>query len=373
VYRRYLVISVLSVLLTLLAVEVALRLLIALPACDDSLHARFRQTIDGVSADVTYDRDAAGLRTRAGWARPKMPGVTRVLCLGASTTDQATQSWPDTWCGLLEEQLNRELTNSGITVEAASFGRGAMTASQSAMELDRLLPLYEPDVIVTLLGVNDITWMRGVESGEASQQSVCIPKASKLASICPTAIRLCRLIQRVNSNLFESAVSYTTTLEWHSDNLPTVRERFRRMTLVDHLDPSAKSLDQFKKAITNIAVSGRDKGVGVILLGQPVLWKSNLSEEEQSRLWFAVRTATGFSRVDARSLQTEMGVYNDAQRSIAVQTGVRYVDLEGQIPKDLRHFFDDCHYTDLGSRALAAVILPTVKNAVLERVAVRTP
>ena len=66
-----------------------------------------------------------------------------------------------------------------------------------------------------------------------------------------------------------------------------------------------------------------------------------------------------------------MARYNEAQRNTAEVRGVPYVDLDARIPKTLDYYFDDCHYTDRGSRAVALAVLPalteTVKGVVLRR------
>jgi hypothetical protein len=116
-------------------VEMLLRALADVPPCDEALDKRFRQTIPGVKAAVRYQRDALGLRrggTVGSGAR------LWLLCLGASTTDQATQNWEDTWCGLVASGLHDALRPLGIAVEAAAYGRGAMTAADAADELERL-------------------------------------------------------------------------------------------------------------------------------------------------------------------------------------------------------------------------------------------
>jgi len=40
------------------------------------------------------------------------------------------------------------------------------------------------------------------------------------------------------------------------------------------------------------------------------------------------------------------------------------VDLNGRIPKSLQYFFDDCHFTDLGSARVAEELFPLVKERV---------
>ena len=68
-----------------------------------------------------------------------------------------------------------------------------------------------------------------------------------------------------------------------------------------------------------------------------------------------------------------MARYNAAQSEVAARHGARFLDLDPLIPKDLDHYFDDCHYTDRGSRRMADEIFPTLREGVLERMAGRLP
>ena len=66
-----------------------------------------------------------------------------------------------------------------------------------------------------------------------------------------------------------------------------------------------------------------------------------------------------------------MGRYNEVQKSIAFQFKMNYINLDGKIPKTSEYFFDDCHFTDLGSITVAENILPVlitlIDKAILKR------
>lgn len=70
---------------------------------------------------------------------------------------------------------------------------------------------------------------------------------------------------------------------------------------------------------------------------QPVVWKESLAPMELNSLWFKMN----------------------------------YINLDDKIPKTSEYFFDDCHFTDLGSITVADNILPVlitvIDNAVLKR------
>ena len=51
-----------------------------------------------------------------------------------------------------------------------------------------------------------------------------------------------------------------------------------------------------------------------------------------------------------------MQAYNARIREVAEERGVRFVDLDAAVPKDLEHFYDDCHYTAQGNQRVAAAL-----------------
>lgn len=95
------------------------------------------------------------------------------------------------------------------------------------------------------------------------------------------------------------------------------------------------------------------QGAAVVLLGQPTIWSDDLPDEARAQLWFPVRTEAGWVRASPGWLEREMKLFDDMQRRVARASGVSFVDLESAVPKDLVHFFDDCHLTDRGSVAVA--------------------
>ena len=99
-------------------------------------------------------------------------------------------------------------------------------------------------------------------------------------------------------------------------------------------------------------------------MGQPVLWKQDLTPAEQEVLWFSINTAEGPLRPSGKWLMEEMRKYNHLQRRITEKMNGSFVPLQTQVPKTLDYFYDDCHFTDKGSRLAARQIEPAVLSVV---------
>jgi hypothetical protein len=104
----------------------------------------------------------------------------------------------------------------------------------------------------------------------------------------------------------------------------------------------------------------KKRNIQAIVLGQPVLWKESLEPDESNSLWFSINTINGHVRTSGAWLKEEMAKYNSVQELLAQQSGFLYLDLDARIPKTLTHYFDDYHFTDIGSKAVAINILPAL-------------
>ena len=88
------------------------------------------------------------------WTLAKDPGVVRVLCLGASTTEGGNA---DSWQGSYPYQLEQVLEQrTGRRYEVMNAGMSGWTTAEMLTSWFLLLRDYAPDVLVLHEGVNDL-------------------------------------------------------------------------------------------------------------------------------------------------------------------------------------------------------------------------
>ncbi|MCU0755975.1 MAG: SGNH/GDSL hydrolase family protein [Xanthomonadales bacterium] len=108
-----------------------------------------------VSPQLTPERrdqlDGRGLRTPHPEARP--PGTLRVLGLGDSVVQAVEVAYPETWLAQLEGLLGGELARPLQTING---GVGGYVSWQVAPRLLRHGLRYDPDVLVVIVGWNDL-------------------------------------------------------------------------------------------------------------------------------------------------------------------------------------------------------------------------
>ncbi len=353
-------------LLCLLLGEAALRVLAPLPP---GQRATLEQELPGLAPEIVYERNGFGLRGLSLHSRAKPPGVVRVLCLGASTTDQPTQSTADTWCARLELALAPELAARGLRIETAAYGRGGLRTAGLLHWARRELRDFDPDLVVTLLGVNDLSLNGG--PGYRYDGRLEPPPETAGAALerrCLALSELCRRVFLLRDRAhLRGRLEGGRAVQWHSRKLPELRRE--RAALPERARPlrDPDPLREFSDASRELIAFLREAGAEVVVLGQPVLWKPDLAPAEEAALWLPLATPEGPVRAPGAWLEAEMRRYNEVQRAHAERLGASYLDLDARIPKDLEHYFDDCHFTDRASARVAEELLPLVREGVAER------
>jgi lysophospholipase L1-like esterase len=318
----------------------------------------FHNSIPGVAPQSTYRLDARGVRSIEPLRYPKPPGTFRVICLGASTTEQGVQSVERTWCGHLQTMLRDSLGGRGPRVETGTVARSGVTAFHLERWAHYFLASLEPDLVIVLMGINDLT-----VRGGSSEPVIRSPASAK--ERCQRVSQLCRRLTLLKRRLGKSWGIAPTQFTFQGDGLTTMRQARARYRYDPAPNRPWDPIEDFEASMDRLVTGAKRWSIDVIVAGQPVLWKARMSDQEQASLWFGITTPQGRVRPSPGWLLTQMSRYNRTQEKIAQRHGADYVDLDAVIPKDLDHYYDDCHTTDLGSQAVARALFGSVMRRVV--------
>ncbi|MDO8281329.1 MAG: SGNH/GDSL hydrolase family protein [Thermodesulfovibrionia bacterium] len=324
------------------------------------------QDLPGLKSTIVYKSGKYGLRSLSEIDDVKPNNLISILCLGASTTNQPTQETQDTWCGILETKLQEYYGHSDLKFQTMAFGVGGFRASNDALWIQETFDKIKPDIVITLLGINDLAWNGGIDYKYSSINEIFSKKRdSSIIKWLKKYSQIFRRVVFIKEKLMTKIMLKTGGfVEWHSSNLPDLRGKYQNYPYIENLIRNPDPINEFRDTISWIATFLKQKKVQVIMLGQPVLWKESFDPIEFNRLWFSVSTPKGPVRPSGAWLKREMARYNFVQQSIASQSAISYINLDDNIPKTLDYYFDDCHFTDLGSMAVADNILPVLINVV---------
>lgn len=362
---------VLVMLAAILCTALAEALLWTLLPMRSGTRVAYSQSLPGVKSRIVYTADRYGLRSLSDWTLPKPPGTIRVLCLGASTTNQPTQSTEDTWSAILQRLLETQLAGSGVAIQVAAFGGGGQRVFNRVAWCEENLDRFDPDIVVTLEGINDLCFNGGPDYSYSGSEA-------RIASLrrAPSKSPGLKRFFQTNSQLYRRAAALKNAIaarralatggmfEWHSKNLPELRAKYAAYPYVETLARDPDPIVEFGDGMRALLALFAERQIRPVVLAQPTLWKETMSEAEKSALWIYVDTPEGHVRPDGGWLAREMARYNAVQRDCAAAAGAAYVPLDEMLPKTLDAFFDDCHFTDAGNEQVARAILPEVAERV---------
>lgn len=376
--KKTIVLVVITSTLILVAVsEIILWFFLYVPKVSEvqSVERFMTQQIPGLKRNIKYTSGEYGLRSLSVVNYDLKPSnLIRILCLGASTTEQPTQETQDMWCGMIETKLRKHYAHLSIKFQTTAFGKAGYRALDNALWMKENFDTIKPDIVITLLGVNDL-WLNGGKDYKYYGRIVGINKIIEtifeetmqeklkkdIKYYCEMYSQICRRVVRFwrNSEVKEK-MKTGEIVEWHSANLPSLRKQYQKYPYVESLIRNPDPINEFRDSVNWLVAYLKDKGAEVLLLGQPVLWKESFEPNEYNSLWFHVNTPEGRVRPSGAWLKGEMARYNSVQEALAKQAEVTYLDLDKRIPKTLKYYFDDCHYTDLGSKTVANAVLPAL-------------
>ena len=101
---------------------------------------------------VEYRISDEGFRDQKNHTKPKAPDTARILLLGDSFTFGDGVQYEEIWPVLFEKKLSEK----GFEIEVIKAGVPAYDTTKEVLLLERLFPLYEPDIVVLVFLPNDL-------------------------------------------------------------------------------------------------------------------------------------------------------------------------------------------------------------------------
>ena len=348
------------------------------PISENSLAVsrKYHLNLPGLKNDILYTRNQYGFRSLSMQTKEKDPRTIRIICLGGSTTDQATQNTEDTWFGILDQKLNEALSKENIRIEVAAWGRSGIGIWDGCRYCRGQLSEFKPDIVITLWGINDLIHNGGpnflyegrkrriakLRNTLLKKQTDSTTLISKLKATVSKYSQIYRRLTALRNQKHDKiSLIIKKTFLGSSDRITlAAKSAYRKFPLREKISSDPDPVLEFRDGFEELILCLKEQGAETLVLGQPVLWKQNMPPAEKSVLWFSINTKEGPVRAGDLWLENQMSRYNQAQEGLVKLTHLAYVPLERLIPKTLDFFYDDCHFTDKGNRAVAEAAYPEV-------------
>jgi lysophospholipase L1-like esterase len=270
----------------------------------------------------------------------------RILAIGGSTTANHHLPVGQRYPTLLEKLLAERYPKREIQVLNA--GQNWWTTKNSLINYVSYAETWNPDLVIVMHGINDLGRSFSHPSfsiGEYNDQYThYYAQASDAAHHTGFEHYMARWVFTKLSGA------------WFS------RLRFREVTF-----PAEwyRSREPFRRNLERMVHYVRSDGAEVMLVTQPYLYRNSMPLEEKNLLFRNSEFIQGTDsfRTDIASIESltlAMNVFNATTRDVAEAKGVLLVDAASSIPKDLRYFVDEVHYTPLGARRVAELIADSI-------------
>lgn len=275
-------------------------------------------------------------------AEPEYPDTIRILTLGGSTTYGSKLERSQTYPAVLEKLLNNRYPHAHF--EVINAGVPWHTSMHSLLRYVALYAKWKPNIVIVMHAFNDIfqTSEGKLTSGTFRGDYGHFFGALGLR-VNPTD-QFAEYVQRLLINNWFART-------WYSDLFP--REAAPQKRQVDLY----RALPHFRQNLCELIKRAQDDGAQVVLLTQPSLYRDRMSQEEREKLFYDYYYKDYALIPTFQAQSAAMDAFNQVTRETAKNYGVRLVDLEHDIPKELEYMYDDVHYTARGAEQVAREVL----------------
>lgn len=379
---RILVRGIISILITLVTIELVLwavgtREAVSYYVWRPNITQLFRPppaAFPGVADQALFSSSAEGLRG------PDLPrdARMRVLAVGGSTTESMYIDDMETW----PQVVQTELSGRGVTAWVGNAGKSGTSSHEHIVMLNTLAPEIRPDVILMLVGVNDLLRPHSGEGrppfGQDGMLQYEYTRAKRDAGPGPERLALYWQVRRLVQFAERSIRLTRGTNDQVGPSLLRARERRNRAVLVDDLPPDLDPLiAAYERRLRELTRLGRALDSHVVFMTQPSLYLGEIGAEERRVLTVGHYALPGEGRevhdpalgperyFSERAMGELLRRYNAATLRVCEIERLQCLDLAAAIPPRVSHMFDDFHFNRDGSRAVGSAVADFLLRAKL--------
>ncbi len=331
-----------------------------------------QEILPGTSPRAWFRTNAFGLRSY----NPSPNDDYRILVLGGSAAECLYLNQRETWPRLVLENLNR--ARPGFQTWVGNGGRSGQTSRDHIFHL-RYLPLraLDIDAAVILIGANDLQLR--LQQDDSYDPGYLERPGAELAQIdraflsVPYRFITPPLPFYKKTGLWRAARRVARRFLGERPQDPrgeviALWRRYRRDSpgRIDRLPDMEIGLREYLTNLKTIADLASKRGIRLIFVTQPALWKEGMSEDEEKLLWGGgvgfYKNRPGQPYYTPRALARGLESYNRILVAACRQWGIECIDLAADYPRTTECFYDDCHFTIRGSELAAGKISAYLLN-----------
>jgi len=326
------------------------------------------EVMPGVSGASSFRTNRWGVR-----ADELLPGHRdRILAIGGSTTECLYLDQTEMWTQLLQGALDRR-EGAGLTW-VGNAGMSARNSRHHVLALQHLpLDDMSVDTVLVLAGVNDLSIRL---SQEDAYNPMALEDGPTRARLMEETFRGLTYGRAHDTPLKRSAIWQAlrrAKARWSRDEpgpaaqdaggavFVTWRQHRRAASeLRQQLPDLSAALDEYTRNLRTMHAIAKQRGVRLIFLTQPTLWRADLPAALENLLWFGgvgdFQRLSGQPYYSADALRGGLQRYNQAMLDVCRAEAIECIDLAASIDPNTSLFYDDVHFNEAGARAVAVVV-----------------
>jgi lysophospholipase L1-like esterase len=315
----------------------------------------------GVTGVSHFTTEAHGIR-----GEPYAADKYNILAIGGSTTENLYLDDRENWPYLVERKLDR--TAQGRPVWIGNIGVSGQSSPHHLYALRYFVPQLRIDTVIVVVGVNDLIIGLNRPDGpmldpeDPENRTALMRRTFKQIPLSakpfPGNLATWSLVEAMREKL---RLRVSRDLQDNrGDIFPYRRRLYWKLTKeIDRLPDLTSFLDFYEHNLIALIREARRQRVRLILATQPSIWHEPMSEESKRLLWMGVEGRWGEpeARFSVDVLMRGMALVNQRLLEVCAEQQVECVDLAGAMNGQEDFFFDDVHFTELGSRRVADLVV----------------
>ncbi|UBM60340.1 SGNH/GDSL hydrolase family protein [Marinilongibacter aquaticus] len=288
----------------------------------------------------------------------KAKEVYDIFAIGGSTTQCYDFEYTKTWCQILEQDLERELSKPVNVYNGGTAG--AVMFDHIALLQNRVIHL-DPDMVILFAGVNDLNLLLGDDNLYRFDDIYETNFNISWYRLGLARLTLYKLFLNAKQKMVaDEDHPLKRRADEHDLDIPVGTP----IQFSDHVNPpkETKALPLGKNPEINFAYyqhmmksfigTCKANDIPLVVMTQPTTW---LSEDQrlQDYHWMNKNKENRFAK---DFMQASMDKMNSDVEAICHANEVAVLSLDKNIENTGDYFYDDCHFTPKGSKHVGKVV-----------------
>ena len=301
---------------------------------------------------ISYDEKGYRTNKQINYSN-KNETTLRIFTVGASTTEEGEKDDNKTWSSLLGNNLE-ELNNKNI--EVINTGTAGLRAEHHYITLKRIKK-YKPDFVIFLMGINE--WNNHIINSDIKYliPTYEIKYDFKKSILFHTFGNINKQINNKifnekNTNDKKTLSVVDVELDIDAYFLPQINSLYKRK-IIKEFRPVKISRDY--QYWLNLIINECKRGAPIcLILDQPTADKKSISNKLKKRLWMTPPNQDYTLSLD--DLIYTSSIYNAWLKKKITDNKLNFFFLSDKMEANTDYLFDDCHFTENGSKKLSDVL-----------------